>query len=91
VPVIRKYVPKAAPFLPSAMAVGIAFIIPAFFSFPFLFGALAHLVWKWRSPGSAADLGFAVASGVLVGSGLAYVGTAVFDALKLDRLVELPH
>jgi uncharacterized oligopeptide transporter (OPT) family protein len=91
VPLLRRFAPMTAPFLPSAMAFGIAFIIPAFFSIPFLLGAIAHAIWRRRRPAQAADLAFAVASGVLVGAGLAYVGTALLEALGATPLVPLPH
>lgn len=83
VPLLRRLVPAAERFLPSAMAFGIAFIIPAYFSVPFLLGALAHRAWQRRAPTQAADLAFAVASGVLVGSGLASIVTPILDALGL--------
>jgi putative OPT family oligopeptide transporter len=53
VPVLKRLVPTTEPYLPSAMAFGIAFIIPAYFTLPFLLGALAHLVWKRRAPGAS--------------------------------------
>lgn len=91
VPLLKRFVPTAEPYLPSAMAFGIAFIIPAYFSIPFLLGALAHLVWRRKAPDSAAMLAFAVASGVLMGAGLASVVTAILTALGVTAWIPLPH
>lgn len=91
VPLLKRFAPRSERFLPSAMAMGIAFIIPAFYALPFLIGALAHLVWKRRAPTQAADLAFAVASGILVGAGLMSVGTSILDALGVPPLVGLEH
>jgi OPT family oligopeptide transporter len=89
VPLLRKFVPRTAPFLPSALAFGIAFIIPAFYSIPFLIGALVLQFWKLRRPLSAAGLAFAVASGVMVGSGLTYVVTSVLDLVGAKEALGL--
>ena len=91
IPLLKRFAPRTERFLPSAMAMGIAFIIPAFYALPFLMGAIAHLVWKRRAPAQAADLAFAVASGILVGAGLLSVGTSILDALGVPPLVGLPH
>lgn len=54
--------------LPSG--VGIAFIIPAYYSIDFFLGTTALLLWqKWR-PENASMYPFAVASGLLVGEGM---------------------
>jgi putative OPT family oligopeptide transporter len=87
VPLLRRFVPATAPYLPSTMAFGIAFIIPAYFAIPFLIGATAHAIWKRVRPAQAADLAFAVASGILVGAGLANVLDVVFQAVGLKPVV----
>ncbi len=81
VPLLSRFAPRWKPYLPSAMAVGIAFILTPNATLPFLLGALAHLIWRRRRPAQAADLAFSVASGLLVGAGLAFVLTGVLDAL----------
>jgi putative OPT family oligopeptide transporter len=91
VPLLRRFAPRTAPYLPSAMAFGIAFIIFAYMAVPFLIGALVHLVWRRRAPAQAADLAFPVASGILLGAGLASIVTAIFGALKLQPWVPMPH
>lgn len=91
VPLLRRFVPRTARYLPSAMAVGIGFILQAFQVLPFLIGALIHHVWRRRAPQQAADLGFAVASGILVGAGLTNVLTSVLEALQVQPWVTLPR
>ncbi len=66
---LRK-VPGVAPYLPSGLAVGIAFIVQAFFSLVIFFGSLALVIWRRASPGGARKLSFAVASGLVAGEGL---------------------
>jgi OPT family oligopeptide transporter len=82
IPVLRNRSARTA-WLPSGLAFGIAFIIPAFYSFCFLYGAIAYAIWKRRSAAAATALGFAVASGLIAGEGLMGIVTA---ALKLMGL-----
>lgn len=91
IPLLRHLRPALAPYLPSAMAFGIAFIIPPSFTTPFLIGALAHLLWRTLSPGGAASLGFAVASGLLMGAGVGSAIVAILTALKVPIWIPLPH
>lgn len=86
VPMLRRFVPKLAPYLPSALAFGIAFIIPAYYSIPFLIGAVAHLLWKRARPEQAESLSFSVASGIMVGAGLCLAFTQLLQFLGLDPL-----
>ena len=68
-PLLRR-VPVLAPYLPSGLAIGIAFIVQAFYSLVIFFGAIVLLVWQRVSPTSAKKLSFAVASGLVAGEGL---------------------
>ncbi len=68
-PCLRR-VPALAPYLPSGLAVGIAFIVQAFFSLVIFFGSLALVAWQRTSPATAKKLSFAVASGLVAGEGL---------------------
>jgi putative OPT family oligopeptide transporter len=77
VPVLRKFVPALGKVLPSGLAFGIAFIIPAFYSLAMFFGTVLFYIWKARSPQNAKELGFAVASGLIAGEGLMGVVNAV--------------
>lgn len=76
-PVIRKFVKPAAPFVPSSLAMGIAFIVPAYYSVAMFLGSMILVVWKRLSPASAAALAIAVASGLIAGEGLTGVLAAI--------------
>ena len=86
VPVLRKVLPKAAKnWVPSGLAFGIAFIVPAFYSLSMFFGALVFLVWKRFRKSDAEALGYAVASGLIAGEGLLGIVNALLT------LFEVPH
>lgn len=76
-PVLRKFVPALGKVLPSGLAFGIAFIIPAYYSLAMFFGTVIFYIWKARSPQNAKELGFAIASGLIAGEGLMGVVNAV--------------
>ena len=76
-PVIRKFVKPAAPFVPSSLAMGIAFIVPAYYSVAMFIGSMMLVAWKRISPASAAALAIAVASGLIAGEGLTGVLAAI--------------
>jgi OPT family oligopeptide transporter len=86
IPILRKTRPGVAPYLPSGLAFGIAFIIPAFYSFCFLYGAVAYAIWKARNPSDANALGFAVASGCIAGEGLMGIVTAGMKLMGLGPI-----
>lgn len=77
---------RLAPYVPSALAVGIAFIVQAYFSLAMFAGAVVHEVWKKRSPEQAAALAFAVASGLIAGEGLMGVVTAGLKLMGLGPI-----
>jgi uncharacterized oligopeptide transporter (OPT) family protein len=68
-PILRK-VERIKPYVPSGLAMGIAFIVPAFNSLVMFYGLVVWLIWKWLSPASAEKYTFAVASGMIAGEGL---------------------
>ncbi|MCB9674282.1 MAG: OPT/YSL family transporter [Alphaproteobacteria bacterium] len=84
VPVIRKYA-KNPVWLPSGLAVGVAFIVHAYFSIAMFAGMVAFQIWRRVDTKSADSLGFAVASGLIAGEGLTGVVTAVLQVLGIDR------
>ena len=86
VPVLRKAAPGIKRFLPSGLAFGIAFIIPAFYSVAFLIGAIAYGFWKRRNASSAEALGFAVASGLIAGEGLMTIVNAALKIAGVDPI-----
>jgi putative OPT family oligopeptide transporter len=68
-PVLRR-IERIKPYVPSGLAMGIAFIVPAFNSLVMFYGLVIWLFWKWRWPASSEKYTFAVASGMIAGEGL---------------------
>ncbi len=60
---IKKYVP-------SGLAMGIAFIIPAYYSLVMVYGTIVWLIWRAKNPTSVSKYDFALASGLVAGEGL---------------------
>lgn len=79
VPCIRKFVPKASPYLPSGLAFGIAFIVPAGYPIMMFLGSMALILWKRLKPLQCKALVFAVASGCIAGEGVTNVFTALIE------------
>lgn len=85
-PLIRKLAPRLAPFTPSGMAVGIAFIVHAYYSMIMFAGAMVYVAWKANNPESAKRFAFAVACGLIAGEGLMGVAKAVMTILGVPTL-----
>jgi len=79
VPCIRKFYPKAAPYMPSGLAFGIAFIVPAGYPVMMFLGSMALVIWRKLSPLQCKALVFAVASGCIAGEGVMNVFTALIE------------
>ncbi len=84
-PILRRK-SSLAPYLPSGLAIGIAFIVQAFFSLVIFFGALALVLWQGARPASAKKLSFAVASGLVAGEGLFGIFKAAMTLLGVPTL-----
>jgi len=81
--VLNKLGPAAIrPYLPSGLAFGIAFIVPAYYAVAMFLGSLVLVVWQKARPLSAKKLSFAVASGLVAGEGLMGVVTSIVDFIK---------
>jgi len=76
---VRKY-------LPSGLAFGIAFIVPAYYSVAMFLGAMIFMVWKKKNPTAAEKLGFSIASGLIAGEGLMGIVVAVLTLLGIEPL-----
>lgn len=63
--------------LPSAMGLGIAMILPAFYSATLFAGALAYLLLTRRAPGWVGRYGLALAAGAIAGEGLSGLAIAI--------------
>ncbi len=69
-PLLDKLLPKARPFLPSAMGLGLAWVMPFANVFAFAIGAVISEVWmRWRRK-SAELYNIPVASGLVAGESL---------------------
>lgn len=84
-PILRR-VPAIARYLPSGLAVGIAFIVQAYYSLVIFFGSLALVAWQRSNPGGAKRLSFAVASGLVAGEGLLGIAKAAMTLLGVPHL-----
>lgn len=83
-PLVRKALPAhVQDYVPSALAMGIAFIVPAYYSVSMFIGALIYQAWVRSDGPSAKALGFSVASGLIAGEGLMGVVTAVLKLLGI--------
>jgi OPT family oligopeptide transporter len=70
--------------LPSGLAFGIAFIIPAFYSMAMFLGTVLFVVWARRNPEDSKALAFAIASGLIAGEGLMGVVNSVLSLLGVS-------
>lgn len=81
--VLNKHGPKAIrPYLPSGLAFGIAFIVPAYYAVAMFLGSMVLVIWRKTNLSSAKKLSFAVASGLVAGEGLMGVITSIVDFIK---------
>lgn len=84
-PLLEAAFPKARSFLPSAMGLGLAFVVTFQNSLSFFIGALIAQRWAARNAKSAEEFTVPVASGIIAGESLAAAGFAVAVA-ALDLL-----
>ena len=85
--VLSKYGPASVrKYLPSGLAFGIAFIVPAYYSVAMFLGAMIFYVWKRKNPSAAEKLGFSIASGLIAGEGLMGISVAVLTLLGIKPL-----
>jgi len=86
-PVIRKFSPdKIKPYVPSTLAIGIAFIVPAYYSVAMFIGSMILVVWQKVNKKQALALSFAVASGLVAGEGLAGIPKALLVMFGVPSL-----
>ncbi|MFK7984797.1 MAG: OPT family oligopeptide transporter [Sandaracinaceae bacterium] len=87
IPIVRKFAPKGVKdLIPSGLAFGIAFIVPAFYSISMFIGALIFKLFSRANPKAAKNLGFAIASGLIAGEGLMGIVNAVLTLLQVPTL-----
>jgi uncharacterized oligopeptide transporter (OPT) family protein len=77
-PIIERLLsPKARRFMPSAMGIGLAWIMPFQNAFSFFVGAVIALLWARLSPRRAEKYNVAVASGLIAGESLMAAALAI--------------
>lgn len=81
-PIFRKLYPKAAPYTPSALAFGIAFIVPPMYPIMMFIGSMLLVLWRKLSPKHCTALVFAVASGLIAGEGVMNVIAAAYNLVR---------
>jgi len=86
IPVIRKLFPKTAPYMPSGLAFGIAFIVQAYFSITMFFGAVALMLWMRVNKQQCERMLFAIASGLIAGEGLGGILNAILKMFGIPAV-----
>ncbi len=79
-PLLERAFPKYQSYIPSAMGIGLAFVIPAFNSMSMFAGALLAFVLKKINPSAGARFTTPIASGVIAGESLLGVAVALLAA-----------
>ncbi len=69
-PLVEKLWPQAQPWLPSAMGLGLAWVVPFQNAFSFLIGALILTAWQRWNRRSADSFAIPIASGLVAGESL---------------------
>jgi len=89
-PSLERLLPaRARQFLPSAMGLGLGWVVPFANSFSFAIGAVIAWVWGKVSKKSAEDYNVPIASGFVAGESLMAAGVAMFQTIS-DMLVAQP-
>ncbi len=84
--IVKLSPPSVKKYLPSPMSIGIAMIIPAYYSIAMFIGAIILIIWKRINKTQAIALTFAVSSGLLAGEGLTGVLKAVMQLVGVPTL-----
>lgn len=86
-PVIKKVFPKTAPYMPSGMAFGIAFIVQAYYSIVMFLGSIGLIIWQKTNRENCERFVFAVSCGLIAGEGLAGLVNAILTIFEVPQLV----
>jgi uncharacterized oligopeptide transporter (OPT) family protein len=85
VPLLRR-IDAIKAYVPSGLAVGIAFLIPAYYSIVIFFGAMVLIVWKRLDNDNFQRFGFAVASGMVAGEGIMGLVNALLTIMGVQPI-----
>jgi uncharacterized oligopeptide transporter (OPT) family protein len=77
---------KTKAYTPSGLAMGIAFIVPAYYSVAMFIGSMFLICWQKKNPVSCKSLGYPIASGLVAGEGLMGVVVAVLTLIGIKPL-----
>ena len=88
IPLLRK-ISTLKPWLPSGLAMGIAFIVPAYNSVQMFLGLLVWLLWRRVSPDSVKKYDFVLASGLVAGEGVMGLVNAGLTIGEVPNLWEM--
>ena len=83
---LLKTVKRIQKWVPSGMAFGVAFIVPAYYSVAMFAGAMIFLVWSRIHPERSKSLGFSIASGLIAGEGLMGIVVALLQLMGLSPI-----
>ncbi len=81
-PVLEALFPKARPFLPSSMGLGLAFVVSFANSLAFFLGAVIAWVWMKQNATTGERYIVPLASGAVAGESLAAAGFAIWKSLS---------
>ncbi len=88
-PLLESAFPKARPYLPSAMGLGLAFVVTFSNSLAFFIGAVIADRWAARDAKSAEDYIVPIASGAIAGESLAGVGYAAYSMVFVPLIAAI--
>ncbi len=80
---LLRRVKSIAKYVPSGLACGIAFIIPAFYSMVMFLGLVAWWIWQKKNPTNVEHFNFVLASGLIAGEGLMGIVNATLTILGI--------
>ena len=84
---LLKKVDSIKAYLPSGLAIGIAFIVPAYYSIAMFVGSMALVYWQRKDADHCKAYAFSVASGLVAGEGLMGIVTAALTLLGIKPLM----
>ncbi|HCS50037.1 MAG TPA: hypothetical protein DIW81_00360, partial [Planctomycetaceae bacterium] len=84
-----RQIKSIAKFVPSGLAMGIAFIVPAYYSLVMFYGLVVWLIWKAVAPAAAQKYNFALASGLIAGEGLMGIVNAGLKIVGIHALGDI--
>jgi len=80
---IKQFAPKLSAYVPSGLAFGISFLIPAYYAFAMFGGTLFYLWWTKKNPTQAENYVFPISCGLIAGEGMAGIANAILSLFGL--------